>query len=98
MKKVLADELDDVVALAWADDCSFDTIHSQLGLLEKDVIRIMRSYLKRRSFELWRTRVTGRKTKHRKKYFTDADNTTAIKWITANDTDDEEQDSSGRYL
>lgn len=57
----------EVIALAWADDVSFDKIKRETGLSERDVIILMRSTLKRRSFEVWRERVTGRKTKHERK-------------------------------
>lgn len=56
----------EIIALAWADDVSFDEIKQKHGLTEKDVIRLMRSHLKPSSFKLWRERVSGRKTKHRK--------------------------------
>ena len=57
----------EIIALAWADDVSFDRIKRDTGLSERDVIRIMRGNLKRRSFEVWRARVSGRKTKHERK-------------------------------
>lgn len=56
----------EIIALAWADDVSFDDIKKRHGLTEADVILLMRRSLKRRSFKLWRERVSGRKTKHRK--------------------------------
>lgn len=56
----------EVIALAWADEVSFDEIKERFSLTEADVIRIMRSNLKPTSFKLWRARVSGRKTKHRK--------------------------------
>lgn len=56
----------EIIALAWADDVSFDEIKTKHGLSEKDVIRLMRLNLKRSSFKLWRERVSGRKTKHKK--------------------------------
>ena len=58
-------ELDRIIEMAWEDRTPFDAIEYQFGVAEKDVIKIMRSSLKRRSFELWRKRVTGRKTKHK---------------------------------
>lgn len=58
----------EIIALAWADDVSFDEIKQKHGLTEKDVIRLMRSHLKPSSFKLWRERVSGRKTKHRKMF------------------------------
>lgn len=56
----------EIIALAWADDVSFDEIKQKHGLTEKDVIRLMRRHLKPSSFKMWRERVSGRKTKHRK--------------------------------
>ena len=56
----------EVIAMAWCDKTSFDAIKSQTGLLEKEVIKIMRTHLKPSSFRMWRKRVTGRKTKHAK--------------------------------
>lgn len=60
----------EIIALAWADDISFEEIKQKHGLSEKDVIRLMRRSLKRKSFKLWRERVSGRKTKHRKLFQT----------------------------
>ena len=53
--------------MAWCDKTSFDSIQDQTGLAEKEVIKIMRSNLKRSSFKVWRERVYGRKAKHAKK-------------------------------
>lgn len=53
--------------MAWEDRTPFGAIEAQFGLAEKDVIALMRRQLKRGSFELWRKRVSGRGTKHRKK-------------------------------
>ena len=53
--------------MAWCDKTSFDSIKDQTGLPEKEVIKIMRSNLKRSSFKVWRERVYGRKAKHGKK-------------------------------
>lgn len=50
--------------MAWEDRTSFDAIERQFGLDESAVIRLMRSTMKASSFKMWRTRVTGRKTKH----------------------------------
>lgn len=54
----------EIIALAWADDVSFDKIKRDTGLAERDVIRIMRGNLKPGSFRVWRARVSGRKAKH----------------------------------
>ena len=57
---------DDVIGMAWADRISFEEIKKKTGLSEKEVIKIMRKSLKRKSYLLWRKRVRGRLTKHRK--------------------------------
>ncbi len=56
----------DIIGMAWADRISFEEIRKKTGLSEKEVIKIMRSNLKRKSYLLWRKRVRGRITKHRK--------------------------------
>ena len=53
-----------IIEMAWCDETSFDAIFAQTGLREKDVIKIMRTYMKPSSFRMWRKRVSGRKTKH----------------------------------
>ncbi len=57
---------DEVIRMAWQDRISFDEIKKKMGLSEKEVIQLMRRSLKRKSFILWRKRVRGRITKHRK--------------------------------
>lgn len=57
-------DIDRVIQMAWEDRTSFDAIQAQFGLNESKVIKLMRAQLKRSSFEMWRERVTGRKTKH----------------------------------
>ena len=52
--------------MAWADRISFEEIKKKTGLSEKEIIKIMRKSLKRKSYLLWRKRVRGRLTKHRK--------------------------------
>jgi uncharacterized protein (TIGR03643 family) len=59
-------EHSEVIEMAWCDETSFDAIHAQTGLREKDVISIMRSYMKPSSFRMWRKRVSGRQAKHEK--------------------------------
>ena len=60
-------DVNSVIEMAWCDKTSFDSIQDQTGLAEKEVLKIMRSYLKRSSFKVWRERVYGRKAKHEKK-------------------------------
>ena len=57
---------DDVIGMAWADRISFDEIRKKTGLNEKEVIKLMRKRLNKKSYILWRKRVRGRVTKHRK--------------------------------
>ena len=52
--------------MAWRDRISFDEIKKKTGLNEKEVIKLMRKKLKKKSYILWRKRVRGRVTKHRK--------------------------------
>jgi len=56
----------EIIEMAWCDETSFDAIYAQTGLAEKDVIHIMRTYMKPSSFRMWRKRVSGRKAKHDK--------------------------------
>lgn len=61
-------EIDRIIEMAWEDRTPFDAIYVQFGLPESDVIRLMRSELKRSSFNLWRKRVnSGVSQKHRMK-------------------------------
>jgi uncharacterized protein (TIGR03643 family) len=59
-----SEDLDRIIQMAWEDRTAFDTITTQFGVSEAQVIQLMRKTMKRSSFELWRQRVTGRKTKH----------------------------------
>ncbi|MGB1449862.1 MAG: TIGR03643 family protein [Flavobacteriaceae bacterium] len=59
-------QIDRIIEMAWEDRTPFDAIKDQFGLKEQDVIALMRKEMKRSSFNLWRARVQGRKTKHRK--------------------------------
>ena len=56
----------DIIGMAWQDTISFDEIKKKTGFAEKDVIQIMRKTIKKNSYILWRKRVRGRITKHRK--------------------------------
>ena len=64
--KIPADQISLVIRLAWEDRTSFEAIKDRTGLAEHEVITIMRRELKPSSFALWRKRVGGRITKHRK--------------------------------
>lgn len=61
-------EIDRIIEMAWEDRTPFEAIEYQFGLLEKEVIQIMRKELKRSSFNLWRKRVnSGVSQKHAQK-------------------------------
>ena len=59
--------IDDVIGMAWSDRISFEEIKKKTNLSEKEVIVIMRKNLKKKSYVLWRKRVRGRISKHRRK-------------------------------
>ena len=59
-----AETINRVIEMAWEDRTPFEAIETQFGLLEKQVIALMRREMKESSFKMWRKRVTGRKTKH----------------------------------
>lgn len=63
-KTLLESDVSRIIEMAWEDRTPFDAIQLSFGLSEPQVIELMRGNLKRRSFELWRKRVTGRATKH----------------------------------
>lgn len=58
--------ISEVIEMAWCDKTSFDDIFTLTGLSEADTVKLMRINLKPTSFRLWRKRVSGRKTKHKK--------------------------------
>lgn len=55
-----------IIRLAWEDRTTFEEIEERTGLTEREVIAVMRRELKPSSFRLWRKRMSGRVTKHRK--------------------------------
>ncbi len=57
-------DIDRVIEMCWEDRTPFEAIEYQFGLKEEQAIKIMRDNLKRKSFKVWRKRVSGRKTKH----------------------------------
>lgn len=64
--KLTDQEIDRVIEMAWEDRTPFDAIEIQFKVTEKEVIQLMRKEMKSSSFRMWRARVQGRKTKHRK--------------------------------
>jgi len=59
--------IDEVIGMAWSDKISFEEIKKKTGLMEKEVVSMMRKNLKKKSYIVWRKRVRGRISKHRKK-------------------------------
>ena len=59
-------ELDRIIEMAWEDRTPFEAITFQFGISERQTIDIMRTEMKRSSFNMWRKRVQGRTTKHAK--------------------------------
>jgi uncharacterized protein (TIGR03643 family) len=57
-----------IIRLAWEDRTTFEEIEERTGLTEAEVIKVMRRELKPSSFRMWRKRVSGRITKHRKRF------------------------------
>lgn len=60
-------DIDRIIEMAWEDRTPFEAITFQFGLKEQEVIDLMRREMKPSSFRMWRQRVQGRATKHRKK-------------------------------
>ena len=60
------EETSRIIEMAWEDRTPFEAIERLFGVSEPQVIEIMRSSIKRKTFNNWRARVTGRKTKHLK--------------------------------
>ena len=57
-----------VIWAAWSDRVTFEEIRERTGKSEKDVIKIMRKYLKPASFRLWRKSAHKASIKDRKIY------------------------------
>jgi uncharacterized protein (TIGR03643 family) len=55
-----------IIEMAWEDRTPFEAIERLYGLSEPEVITLMRTSIKRKTFNNWRARVSGRKTKHLK--------------------------------
>ncbi|VXB72882.1 conserved hypothetical protein [Flavobacterium sp. 9AF] len=60
------EQIDRIIEMAWEDRTPFEAITFQFGITEIETKALMRRELKRSSYELWRKRVTHRKTKHQK--------------------------------
>ena len=69
MKKNFSiEQIDRIIEMAWEDRTPFEAITFQFGISEAETIALMRTELKRSSFNLWRKRVnSGISQKHLKK-------------------------------
>ena len=68
MEELTAVDVDRVIEMAWEDRTPFEAIQFQFNLSEQQVIKLMRTQLKRSSFNRWRKRVnSGVSQKHLKK-------------------------------
>jgi uncharacterized protein (TIGR03643 family) len=63
---VSPEQISQIIRYAWEDRTTFEQIEERTGFTEKQVIDLMARELKPSSFRLWRKRVGGRITKHRK--------------------------------
>ena len=67
-KNFSVEQIDRIIEMAWEDKTPFEAITFQFGISEAETIAIMRTELKRSSFNLWRKRVnSGVSQKHIKK-------------------------------
>lgn len=64
IKKLKEEDISRIIEMAWEDRTPFEAIETLYGFTEPQLILLMRQHMKRRSFDLWRKRVSGRKTKH----------------------------------
>ena len=68
MNQFSEEDLSRIIEMAWEDRTPFEAITFQFGISEAETIAIMRTELKRSSFNLWRKRVnSGISQKHLKK-------------------------------
>ena len=64
-KNFSVEQIDRIIEMAWEDRTPFEAIAFQFGISEAETIAIMRTELKRSSFNLWRKRVnSGVSQKH----------------------------------
>jgi uncharacterized protein (TIGR03643 family) len=65
MKALSVANKDRIIEMAWENRTPFEAIEAQFHLKESEVVKLMRTELKRSSFNLWRKRVhSGVSQKH----------------------------------
>jgi uncharacterized protein (TIGR03643 family) len=62
--KLSLEDINRIVEMAWEDRTPFDAIKVQFGLVEAEVITLMKFEMKLSNWKKWRARVQGRPTKH----------------------------------
>jgi uncharacterized protein (TIGR03643 family) len=67
LEQLDTESIDRIIEMAWEDRTPFEAIATQFNLSEKQVILLMRREMKASSFQMWRKRVTQRRTKHLKR-------------------------------
>jgi uncharacterized protein (TIGR03643 family) len=67
LEQLDTESIDRIIEMAWEDRTPFEAIATQFNLNEKQVILLMRREMKASSFQMWRKRVTQRRTKHLKR-------------------------------
>ena len=64
MKKELSKvQTSTLIEMAWADEIPFQAIQDEFGLSPSDIVKFMRSNMKKSSFVMWRKRTAGNKMK-----------------------------------
>ena len=65
LAKILSQEdLSRLIEMAWEDRTTFEAIKEQFGLNESSLMKLMKKWLKRPSYLLWRERVKTKSMKH----------------------------------
>ena len=62
--KLTHENINRIIEMAWEDRTTFDAIKVQFGLVEAEVIKLMKFEMKLSNWKKWRARVQGRATKH----------------------------------
>lgn len=53
-----------IIEMAWEDRTTFEAIKAEFGIDEPSIMKLMKKWLKRSSYLLWRERVKTRSSKH----------------------------------
>ena len=64
MRHLTETEISEFIADAWDDETSFEDINFKWNISEKDAKVLMKRFLKRKSYIVWRKRVNKRLSKH----------------------------------